>query len=131
MKFLRVDTMRYSRLGKGRRKLLKWRRPRGKSNKVRLGRAGYAVVPKVGFKTPRTQAHRVQGLIPKLVHNLRELESLGKENAAILARVGARKKLDMIKKADELKIKILNLGGERVHEANKINTASGVARDKK
>ncbi len=110
MKFLRADTCRFLRIGKKRRKIQKWRRPRGKSNKMRLGRAGYPAVPKVGFKTPKSEAHRVQGLIPKVVHNLKEIESLGKENAAILARVGAKKKLEMIKKAEELKIKIINLG---------------------
>ena len=52
-------------------------------------------------------------MIPKLVHNLSELESLGKDNAAIIARIGARKKLEIIKKADELKIKVLNIGGKK------------------
>ena len=108
--FVRSDTNRFSRLGKGRRKLRKWRRARGKSNKMRLNRAGYSSVPKVGFGTPRKEAHKVGGLIPKLVHNLKELEALGKNHAAIIARVGARKKLELIKKADELKIKVINLG---------------------
>ena len=108
-RFLRIDTCRFSRLGKNRRKLQKWRRVRGKSNKMRLGRAGYAKVPKVGFKTSRKEAGKVSGLVPRLVHNMTELESLGKDNIAILARIGARKKLEMIKRADELKIKILNL----------------------
>lgn len=112
-KFIRPDTFRFSRLGKNRRKLQKWRRVRGKSNKLRLGRAGYPKVPSVGFKTPRKEAGKVQGLIPKLVHNLDELNSLTKNEAAILARIGARKKLELIKKADELKIKILNLGGKK------------------
>jgi large subunit ribosomal protein L32e len=109
-KFLRVETCRTLRLGKLRRKLQKWRRPRGKSNKIRLGRFGYPLSPKVGFKTPKAQAGRVQGLFPILVHNVTELQRLTKNQAAILARVGARNKLEMIKKADELKIKILNLG---------------------
>lgn len=112
-KFLRVDTNRFSRIGKNRRKLQKWRSPRGKSNKLRLGRAGYSQVPKVGFKTSRDEAGRVKGLMPKLVHNLNELNALTKDNGAIIARVGARKKLELIKKADELKIKILNLGGKK------------------
>jgi large subunit ribosomal protein L32e len=112
-KFLRVDTVRFLRLGKRRRKLQKWRRARGKSNKLRLGRAGYSSVPKVGFKTPKKEAGRISGLIPQLVHNVRELESLGKNNIAILARVGARKKLEMIKKAEELKIQIVNMGKKK------------------
>ncbi|MCU0642609.1 MAG: eL32 family ribosomal protein [archaeon] len=111
--FLRAETPRWLRLGKNRRKLRKWRRPRGKSNKIRLGRAGHPVGVSVGFKTPRKEAGRVLGLIPRLVHNIRELESLTKENAAILARIGAKKKIELIKRADELKIKVLNLGGKK------------------
>jgi large subunit ribosomal protein L32e len=113
LKFLRVDTFRFSRLGKNRRKLQKWRRARGKSNKLRLGRAGYSQVPKVGFKTAKKDSGKVNGLVPRLIHNLKELQALGKNDAAILARIGARKKLELIKKADELKIKILNLGGKK------------------
>ena len=33
--FLRVDSARYSKLGKGRRKLQKWRKPKGRDNKMR------------------------------------------------------------------------------------------------
>lgn len=112
-KFIRSDTNRFSRLGKGRRKLWRWRRARGKSHKMRLGRAGYSSVPKVGFKTPKKEAGKINGLFPKLVHNIAELESLGKNQIAVLARVGAKKKLEIIKKADELKIKIINIGKEK------------------
>lgn len=108
-KFLRVDTFRFSRLGKNRRKLQKWRSVRGKSNKMRLGRAGYSKVPTVGFKSPRKDSGKVGGLIPRLVHNVKELEALQKDNIAVLARIGAKKKLEMIKRAGELNIKIMNL----------------------
>ncbi len=112
-RFFRPESVRFLRLGKKKKKLRKWRRCRGKSNKIRLNRAGYPCAPKVGFKTARKEAGKVGGKTPKLVHNLRELEALGKNESAILARVGARKKLEMIKRADELKITITNLGGKR------------------
>jgi len=44
-RFVRVDTHRHSRLGKGRPKLQKWRRPRGKHNKTRLKRFSYPIQP--------------------------------------------------------------------------------------
>jgi len=112
-RFLRSDTNRFLRLGKKRRKLQKWRWGRGKSNKMRLGRAGHGVVPTVGYKTPKAEAGKVQGLIPRLVHNMNELLAVGKGEGVILARIGARKKIDLIKKADEMKVKILNLGGKK------------------
>jgi large subunit ribosomal protein L32e len=112
-KFLRVDAGKISRLGRKRPKLLKWRRPRGKQNKIRLGRAGYPVAPSVGFRTPRKLSGKVGGLVPSLVHNVREIEALGRDKIAIIARVGAKKKMEMLRKAEEKKIKILNLGGKK------------------
>lgn len=112
-RFLRAETNRFLRIGKKRRKLQKWRRARGKSNKLRLGKIGHPLVPKVGFKTQRNEAGKVNGLMPTLVHNIKELQSLGKDEIAIVARIGARKKLELIKEAEKLKIKILNLGGKK------------------
>lgn len=112
-KFLRVDSLRISRLGRNRPKLRKWRRPRGKSNKLRLRRAGYPSSPTVGHRTPNKFAGKISGLVPVLVHNLKELESAGKNNIVIIARVGARNKMGIIKKAGEMNLKILNLGGKK------------------
>jgi ribosomal protein L32E len=44
------------------------------------------------------------------VLNVEGLESVGKENIVIIGKVGAKKKMEIIKKATELKLKILNLG---------------------
>ena len=113
MRFIRQDTSRLLRLGKLRRKLRKWRRPRGKHNKVRLKRAGYPVQPGIGYRSPSIVHGRVSGLLPALVHNVSQLEKLGKENIAVIARVGAKKKLDILKKAQELGVKIANHGGKK------------------
>ncbi|MEM4271508.1 MAG: eL32 family ribosomal protein [Candidatus Pacearchaeota archaeon] len=107
-KFRRVDSHLYSRLGKGRPKLLKWRRARGKQNKIRLKRRGYFAAPSIGYKSPRKISGLVRGMKPILVHNIKELQALSKDNIAILARIGAKKKMEILKKADELKINVLN-----------------------
>ena len=107
-KFLRVDTAIHLRLGARRPKMQKWRRPRGKQNKIRLKRAGYMKMPRIGFKTARKDSGKIKGLVPKLVHNVQELQNITKDNIAIIARVGAKKKMEILKKAEELKIKILN-----------------------
>ena len=111
--FLRADTFRHSRLGKNRKKLQKWRRPRGKHNKLRLKRAGHPPQPGIGYGSPRSEEGRIQGKIPYIVHNLHELEVLSEGSIAILARVGAKKKIDLLKKAQELNIPIANLGGRK------------------
>ncbi len=112
-RFLRSDTMRHLRLGKRRRKLQKWRRPRGHHNKIRLHRFGYPVAPRVGFGSPRKKIATIKGLQPLLVHNVEEVSKATKNMILIIARVGAKKKLDIIKKAQEMQLPIANLGGKK------------------
>jgi large subunit ribosomal protein L32e len=113
-RFLRSDWMRLSRLGKNRRKKQKWRRARGRHNKLRNKRFGYPVMPTVGYASPKSESGLIQGLKPVLVHNLAELSTLDKKkNIAILARVGAKKKLELMKKANESGIKIYNINKEK------------------
>lgn len=112
-KFVRQKTKQFSKLGKNRKKLQKWRRPKGGDSKMRLKRKSYPATVSIGYKSSRKKAGRIKGMKPVLVHNLKELEKVGKENIAILARVGARKKLELIKRAQENKIKILNVRSEQ------------------
>jgi len=113
-KFLRADTFRLSRIGKRRKKLQKWRRPRGKHNKLRLKRFGHPVQPGIGYATQKSQFGKIQELSPIVVNNLQELYSLNKNNIAIISkRTGAKKKMEIIKKAYELNIKIANAGGKK------------------
>ena len=113
-KFVRVDTYRHSRLGKGRKKLQRWRRPRGKHNKTRLKRFSYPIQPEIGFGSPKKNAGLVQNLIPVVINNISDLDKLSKENIAIISRtIGARKKIEILKKVSELKIKVANVGGKK------------------
>jgi len=112
-KFLRQDWMRHSRLGRGRKKLQKWRRPRGRHSKIRRKRFGYPLKVMIGFSSPKKQAGLIQGLKPVLVHNLKELSSLNNKSIAIISRVGAKLKMQMLKYAEEKGIKIQNIGGKK------------------
>lgn len=113
-KFLRVDTNRFSRLGKGRKKLQKWRRPRGKHNKTRLNRFSYPIQPGIGFGSPKAGAGKVDGLIPVVINNLKELQLLNKNNIVIISRkIGAKKKVEVMKKISEMDLKIANAGGKK------------------
>ncbi len=112
--FLRADTFRYKRIGSHSRKLAKWRRPRGKHNKLRLKRTGHPRQPSIGFGTPRISEGKINNLLPVLVNNLKDLSKVSKNNIAILSRtLGAKKKLEIIKIAQEKSIKISNLGGKK------------------
>ena len=107
--FKRRDTGRYSKLGKNRKKLQRWRKPKGRDNKMRLKRKSYPAVVSVGYKKSKKESGKINGKTPALIHNLKELEALSKNSIAIIAKVGAKKKLELIKKAQDLGIKIKNL----------------------
>ena len=112
-KFLRTQSHRYLRLGRKRKKIQKWRRPRGRHNKIRKKRFGYQSKPEIGYKSPKIQLGKVLGLNPILVHNKNELKNVGIASGIIIARVGAKKKLEIIKKAEEMKIRILNMRNKK------------------
>jgi len=108
--FLRQDWFRFSKFGKRRKNKLVWRRPRGTHSKIRIRKRGNPGIPLIGHKQSAKYSGKIAGLKPVLVHNMKELESVDKKSyAAILARVGARNKLEMIKKAESVGIKIINL----------------------
>ncbi|MCA9485555.1 MAG: 50S ribosomal protein L32e [Nanoarchaeota archaeon] len=111
-KFVRQDVSRYAKLGKNRKKLQKWRKPKGRDSKMRLSMKSYPASPTVGHKSPKKDSGKIDGMTPILVHNTNELLSLTKGQVAILASIGARKKLEVIKLAEEKKIQIINLKGE-------------------
>jgi large subunit ribosomal protein L32e len=116
IKFIRRDSKRFSKIGKNRKKLQKWRRPSGRDNKIRENRRGYPTKVKVGFKSSKKEIGKIEGLIPYRVLNLKDLENAGKENIVIIGKVGARKKIDLIKKANEMKFKIMNVKSGGIKE---------------
>ncbi len=104
-KFKRQEYARYKKLG------IKWRRPRGKTSKMRRYEAGKPAMPSIGYGSPKIE----RGLHPSgfkdvLVKNMSELENLdpATEAGRISATIGKRKKEVMLSKASELGIKILN-----------------------
>lgn len=109
-KFTRQDTHRHLRLGRHRKKARTWRRPKGRDSKMRLQMKSYPASPTVGYKTSRNSAGKIKGLIPILVHNKSELQRLTKENIAIIAKVGAKKRIEILNHAKGHKIPVLNAG---------------------
>ncbi len=93
---------------KNKPKWVKWRVPRGKDlDKTKQ----YGRTPKSGYRTPK----KIRGIHPSgyreiLVHNASQLAGIKVETTAVRvgARVGRRKKNEIVKKANELKIKVLN-----------------------
>lgn len=108
-KFVRQESWRYDRLAEN------WRKPKGKDNKMRLQVSGVPRRVKIGYRGPRSaRGLHPSGFTDNLVHNVAELERLdpNTDAARIAHTVGKRKRVKMVSKATELKIKVLNAGVE-------------------
>ncbi len=106
-KFIRQESWRYDRLAEN------WRKPKGKDNKMRKQKAGVPALVKVGYRGPRVaRGLHPSGYTDNVVHNVAELAKLDpKKDAARLGHtVGKRKRIEIIAKANELAIKVLNAG---------------------
>lgn len=130
-KFLRRTWNRYSKLGKRRKKKQVWRRPTGRDNKMREKRKGYPAIVSVGYKKGEKQRGIIKNKKSVLVMNIKDLEKVGKNEIAIIGKVGKKKKIELAKKAmqaiksptsskqsddsstKEMKIKIYNLNPKK------------------
>lgn len=88
-----------------------WRRPRGINSKIREKKKGKLPMPSVSYGAPKDMRYlHPSGFKEILVHNLGELEKVNKEKEAvrIASSVGNKKRGDILKKVEELKLKVLN-----------------------
>jgi len=106
-RFIRQESWRYKRVKPS------WRRPRGKTSKMRLKQRGWPKTVAVGYKV----AKKVRGLHPSgfreiLIHRLEDLEKIdvNAEVARIAATLGERKRIAILERAKVLNVRILNPG---------------------
>ena len=62
----------------------------------------------VGYKNSEKLRGLIQGKIPILIQNVNDLTKIGKNNIIILANVGDRKKIEIVKQAQAKKLDIAN-----------------------
>jgi len=100
MKFLRTGTKRYKKLG--RKKKQKWRKPRGRDNKMREKRKGRPKKVMVGFKKGEKERGKVEGKRLVYIRNLKQAENVGKGDLIIISRrIGKKKREEIEKKIKE------------------------------
>ena len=105
-RWMRVDEWRYKRIrGTG------WRRPRGLDNKIRQQRKGWPPRVKAGYRQPV----EVRGLHPTgfeevLVYRPEDVDRVDPARQAIriAAAVGLRKRVEIIRRAIERGVRVLN-----------------------
>ena len=106
--FKRRTWNRYSKLGKRRKKKQIWRRPTGRDNKMREKRKGYPAVVSLGYRTNNKERKEIVK-----IYNLKDFEKVQKNDIAVFGNIGKRKKIELAKKAKEMKIEISNLNVEK------------------
>jgi large subunit ribosomal protein L32e len=105
--FIRQESWRYDRLAEN------WRKPKGKDNKMRKQKSGMPAIVKVGYRGPRAaRGLHPSGYRDNVIHNTAELSKLDPKNdaARIGHTVGEKKRREIVSKAVELGIKVLNPG---------------------
>jgi len=88
-----------------------WRRPRGRHSKLRKHERARGKLPKSGYGSPKAVRSLTRyGYREVRISNPNELDKLNpeKEAALISSSVGKKKRMDIIKKAEEMKIRVLN-----------------------
>ncbi len=88
-----------------------WRKPRGIDSKQKKGKKSKGAHPKIGYGAPTVKKFlHPSGYSEVYVRNILDLENVDPDRQAIriASAVGKKKREEIIKKADEMKIKILN-----------------------
>lgn len=107
-RFLRIGWHKMIKLGRGVKKNQKWHSAIGRQNKIRLQRKGRARRPKIGWGAEVETKNFIEGMEAVRVENVKELESVKKGQGIVIASVGMKKRKEIIAKANEMKVTILN-----------------------
>ncbi|MFX1562004.1 MAG: 50S ribosomal protein L32e [Promethearchaeota archaeon] len=103
--FRRSESWRYKRVKPS------WRRPIGIDSKIRENKKGFPQMPSVGYRSPaKLRNLHPSGLQEVLVHTIEQLNGLHPTVHAvrIASRVGDRKRLTILERADDLGLRVLN-----------------------
>ena len=113
--FIRQDAHKRAKLVK------KWRYPRGVHSKMRHRKKGYRRVVQVGWKSPNAvRGLHKNGLLPVLVSNVKGLLGLEHETQGVVVAgsVGTKKRIEILNKAKEMKLTVLNIANVEEYIAN-------------
>lgn len=113
-RFVRQESWRYIRVKGG------WRRPRGKTSKMRLGMRGWPKTVKVGYKSGlKNRGLHPSGLEEILVRRPADLEKINAKTqiVKIAHSVGERKRIAIMERAEALELTVANPGVKKAEAA--------------
>ena len=106
--FIRQDNPKRMKLN------YKWRKPKGIHSKIRHHFKGRRKMPSPGYKSPaEVKGLHTTGLRIVRVFSAQDLNDIKKDEGIIIPKsIGTRKRLEILKKAKEMNIPVLNLKAE-------------------
>jgi len=117
VKFRRVDSHKYSKLGVRRRNKQKYRKPTGRDNKIRLNLAGRLKKVKIGFRSAKETRGMVKQMEPIIIRNIEDLKKINEKAIGILGKVGNKKRKEIAEYVLKNNVKILNLNAKKFLES--------------
>jgi len=105
-KFVRTDFRKYSKLGVRRKKKQVYRKSKGRDNKIRLNMKGHTKNISIGFRTEKKKRDLIKNLHPIMIHNLADLEKIKEKNIGIIAKIGAKKRKEILEQVIKENIKL-------------------------
>mmetsp|Transcript_119339 Transcript_119339/g.345190 ORF Transcript_119339/g.345190 Transcript_119339/m.345190 type:complete len:134 (+) Transcript_119339:72-473(+) len=109
-KFPRFQADRFKRMNPA------WRKPRGIDGRVRRRFKGSTLMPNIGYGSDKKTRFRLRnGFYKFLVRNLSDLEMLLMHNekyaVEIAHNIGAKKRKEIVERADQLRLHVTNRNG--------------------
>lgn len=100
-----------------------WRKPRGIDNRVRRKFKGTILMPKIGYGSRKETRYQLQnGLYPFIIKTPSDIEMLLMHNekfAAVIAHnVNAKKRTEIVARANQLGVKVMNKTARLTTEEN-------------
>jgi len=109
MSFLRTSGHNKIKLGYGKSKRKqKWRKERGRHNKIREKRKGRIRKVEIGYRTAQRTRDTVDGKKPIFISNLADVQKVKKHDLVIIASIGRKKRMEIEAKIKEIEAKIIN-----------------------
>jgi len=115
-RFVRQESWRYVRIKP------MWRKPKGVDSKMRRQDKGWPALVRTGYRGPsESRGLHPSGHLEVMVHRAGDLQGLvpGRDVARIGSKVGARKRAQILARANELGLRVLNPTGLRAIEPKK------------
>lgn len=111
--FQRTKFYNYVKLGKRQKSMRKYRRATGRHNKTRQKWRSRPPMVTIGYKNRCETQGLINGKTPVLVFNVEGLNNVGKDNVALLGKIGNKNKLEIAREAVKRNMEISNLNAKK------------------